>query len=267
MSIDRQLLADRLIRYREQFQVDISDLSASTGIRSERLIHFEKAEIEPTGDEILILADFYKCDFRFFISNQKLAPFEQTEYLFRKYGDDLTKEDRWAIQEVLFLSECEAFLANHFDNYRIRNFYYEKRGSFYKQQAIEAATLLRDFLGYSDYEVPMDIYEDFREIGIHLFRRKLFNSNISGICVKHPVAGKCVLVNYDEDIYRQRFTAAHEVGHSILDNDNEVVVSYKRWGKKNLVEIRANTFASNYLMPSNFLKRIPNPSTWNIDRG
>lgn len=263
MAIDLHLLADKLKRYREQFQVNISELSSSTGIEIERLISMENAEIEPTGDEILILADFYKCDYRFFISNQKLASFEQTEYLFRKYGDDLTKEDRWSIQEVMFLSECEAFLLRHFDNYKNQDFYYEKTGTFFKQHAIDAAARLRDFLGYSNYEVPMDIYEDFRKIGIHLFRRKLINTSISGICIKHPVAGKCVLVNYDEDIYRQRFTTAHEVGHSLLDDDNDVIVSYKKWGKSDLIEIRANTFASNYLLPPSFLKKIPEPLNWN----
>ena len=39
-----------------------------------------------------------------------LAPFEQTETLFRMYGDELSSEDRWAIQEFLFLCECEDYL-------------------------------------------------------------------------------------------------------------------------------------------------------------
>jgi Zn-dependent peptidase ImmA (M78 family) len=73
--------------------------------------------------------------------------------------------------------------------------------------------------------------------------------------IRHPFAGACILVNYSEDIYRQRFTAAHEAGHAILDRDDFVVSFIKSAG--NLVEIRANTFASRYLLPSSFLRNIP----------
>ena len=75
-----------------------------------RLNDLNEQKADPTGDEVLIIADFFKCDYNFFISNERLTAFEQTEKLFRKYGDELTKEDRWSIQEFLFLSECEHFL-------------------------------------------------------------------------------------------------------------------------------------------------------------
>jgi len=83
--------------------------------------------------------------------------------------------------------------------------------------------------------------------------------------MRHPSAGKCVLVNYSEDIYRQRFTAAHEVGHAILDDDQDVIVSFT-WDKTNLSEIRANTFASRYLMPPEFLRQIPEHNRWNKEK-
>ena len=103
--------------------------------------------------------------------------------------------------------------------------------------------------------------KDFRSIGIYLFRRKLDNSNISGLFIRHPVVGMCVLVNYFEDIYRQRFTAAHEAAHAILDTEKDLVVSFS-WDTKNLIETRANTFASRYLLPPEFLRTIPDPTSW-----
>jgi len=33
-------------------------------------------------------------------------------------------------------------------------------------------------------------------------------------------------VNYSEDVYRQRFTAAHELAHAIFDSDDSAVVSF-----------------------------------------
>ncbi|MFZ3130542.1 MAG: XRE family transcriptional regulator [Desulfosporosinus sp.] len=263
---DKILFADKLIKYREQFNVSIQQLATSTGISTERLSAFERKEEIPDGDEILILADYYKCDYRFFISNEKIAAFEQTEYLFRMLGDELSTRDRWSIQEALYLAECEAFLINEIGRESQIIFTFVKKGNYFKGHGEQAAIELRRSLGYSPTQVPVNIYSDFRSIGIHIFRRRLENSNISGICIKHPVAGKCVLVNFNEDVYRQRFTVAHEVGHSILDDDKDVVVSYKKWDKNDLSEIRANTFASSFLLPAEFLKQIPEAHSWNQEK-
>jgi len=195
-----------------------------------------------------------------------LAPFDQTDTLFRKYGSEFSKQDRWSVQEVLFLAECEFFLSQNLGTYRQLPFSYTKSGTYYKGHGIDAASALRKALGYSTNEVPLDIYEDFRSIGVHVFRRKFENSSISGLYIKHPVAGKCILINYNEDTYRQRFTAAHEAAHSILDDDEDVVVSFDRWERRDLVETRANTFASHYLMPPEFLRAIPESAQWDNDK-
>jgi len=265
MAFDRSLLAQKLKKYREQFQISSSDLSKFTGIAEKDINSYENEEKLPSGDEILILADFYKCDYKFFISNEKVAPFEQTETLFRRYGDQFSKNDRWAVQEILFLAECEVFFNDNLGTYRQERFTFIKKGNFFKNHGIEAANALRQQLGYADNAVPMDIYQDFRSIGIYVYRRCLENSNISGLCIKHPVAGKCILINYNEDIYRQRFTACHEAAHAILDEE-DVVVSFTKWKKGDLVEIRANTFASHYLMPASFLKAIPKSDEWNANK-
>jgi Zn-dependent peptidase ImmA (M78 family) len=256
MPLELTTFADKLRRYRAQFEASIDEVSESTGIPAEVLSAFESAQRKPTGDEVLILADYYKCDFRFFISNEQLAPFEQTEKLFRKLGDKLTPADRWAIQEFLFLCESEAFLARSRGGAIPRAFAFAKKGTFLKRQGEEAALRLRRHLGYEPYQIPVDVFDDFRAIGIHVFRRQLENSSISGLYLKHPTAGKCVLVNYSEDVYRQRFTAAHEAAHSILDEEEDFVVSAS-WDHSSLVEARANTFAGHFLVPPEYVQRMP----------
>jgi hypothetical protein len=232
MPIDLAIFADKLQRYCDQFAVSLTDLSKGTGITVDRLTALSMQKSEPTGDEVLILADFFKCDFKFFISNEKLAPFEQTENLFRKHGDVLTKEDRWAIQEFLFLCECQQFLLATAPNRRRTPFSFTKSGSYYKGHAQQAAASLQRHFGYQAHAVPKNVYEDFRSIGIHVFRRKLSQSSISGLFVRHPVAGSCVLVNYSEDVFRQRFTVAHEAAHAILDDGEDFVVSFSQWGQE-----------------------------------
>jgi Zn-dependent peptidase ImmA (M78 family) len=209
-----------------------------------------------------VLADFFACDYRFFISNERLAAFEQTDSLYRMHGSAFTKEDRRNILEFIFLCECEHQLEQELER-RTERFEFTPRGTFYKGQGANAAEALRAHFGYSPNVVPSDVYADFRKLGFHVFRRRLVNSNISGLTIRHPFAGTCILVNYVEDIYRQRFTAAHEAAHGIIDRDQEFVVSFASESTRDhKVEIRANTFASRYLLPQSVVTSIP-VSVWN----
>lgn len=267
MALNLELVGSKIRRYREQLELSLQELATATGIPLQRLEQCESGKVEPTGDEILILADFFRCDYKFFISNERLAPFEQTDQLYRRYGRDFSKSDRRNVQDFLFLCECEEFLLQELGRAKGRQpFSFQKTGSFFKAHGEQASARLRRHLGYGPNAVGMNIYEDIRRIGVHVFRRKLGNSNISGLFIRHPTAGKCVLVNYSEDVYRQRFTAAHECAHTILDDNEEFVVSFTRWKKDDLVEIRANTFASRYLMPPEFLRQIPESTAWNASK-
>lgn len=261
MAIDLCLLGSKLAKYREQLQESKIDVACSTGIDVARLAQIENGQIEPTGDEVLILSDHYRCDFKFFISNEQVAPFEQTETLYRAHGADFSKEDRRAVQDFLYLCETEDFLMREIGR-APGSFAFSPAGYYFKGHAEAAATRLRSVMGHADNAVPRDVYAEFRSVGVHVFRRKLGNSNISGLFIAHPVAGKCALVNYSEDIYRQRFSAAHEMAHAIFDANKGATVSFERPDGADLVEVRANRFASCYLMPPAFLSKLPNPNAW-----
>ncbi|HEY9831458.1 MAG TPA: XRE family transcriptional regulator [Stenomitos sp.] len=265
MTFDLVLFGSKLKRYREQLEASLDEVSMATGIPTQDLTALENGGRRPTGDQVLILADYYRCDYQFFISNEQLAPFEQTETLFRRYGDEFSKDDRWAVQEFLFLCECEDFLFKLISRGDYKPFKFAKTGTYFKGHAEQAAARLRQHLGYSPKQVGRDIYDDFRCLGFHIFRRELGNSNISGLYIKHPTAGKCILVNYTEDVYRQRFTTAHEAAHAILDEEEDFVVSLLS-DNKSLVEVRANTFASRYLMPPEFLRNIPSSREWTPEK-
>ena len=267
MSFDLALLGSKLSRYRQQFQLTVEEVAQATGISADVLQAYEAGTQQPSGDEVLILADFYKCDFKFFISNERLAAFEQTDMLFRKHGDQLSRADRWNIQEFLYLCECENDLMELLGREAQLTFKFVPSGAYYKGHGERAAAELRQILGYGFDELTADdVFLDFRKIGIHIFRRKLENSRISGLFLKHPAIGKCVLVNYSEDVYRQRFTAAHEVGHAILDGDSDFNVSFEDH-QQALIEVRANTFASRFLLPPDVLRnKIPTATHWSEDQ-
>jgi Zn-dependent peptidase ImmA (M78 family) len=145
-------------------------------------------------------------------------------------------------------------------NIQKQKFSFNPHGTFFKAHGEQAAGALRSFLNYAPNAIPRDVFHDFRSIGFHVFRRRLINSNISGLYIDHPIAGHCVLVNYEEDIYRQRFSVSHEAAHAIFDSSDSVVVSYKsgntQYDEDKLKEIRANRFASCYLIPPDQLPKV-----------
>lgn len=261
MAINLQTLGSKLAKYRGQLKESTVDVASSTGIDASRLAAIEAGQAEPSGDEVLILADHYRCDFKFFISNEQVAPFEQTETLYRAHGGDFTKEDRRAVQDFLYLCETENFLMREL-GHPPKDFIFAPRDDHFKRNGEAAAVRLRAALGHDDRTVPRDVFAEFRSVGVHVFRRKLGNSNISGLFIMHPVAGKCALVNYSEDIYRQRFSAAHEMAHAIFDSAQGASVSFEGASGADRLELRANRFASCFLMPPVFLARLPAPSQW-----
>lgn len=256
MPLDLPTFANKLRRTRDMFAESLDKLSASTGIPTDRLERLEAASQEPSGDEVLILADHYCIDFRFFISNESSLPVDRAEKLFRAYSTHLSCEDRLAIQEFIFLCENEAFLMAELLRPPPLRFSHKPRGTYYKGHGADAARELRSLLDYSSREVP-DVFHDLRRLGFHVFRRRLANANISGLFIDHDTAGPCVLVNYNEDPYRQRFTAAHEGAHAIFDAKDEYVVSFEHWDHADLREIRANAFASAFLVPTEIVSSLP----------
>lgn len=260
MALDLQMLARRLKRAREIQAIEVTVVQQGTGIASERLNQIESGSTKPTGDEVLILANFYHCDFRDFLDHSRPEPFEQTDILYRKHGDDFLTEDRRAIQEFLYLCEIEAFLEKELGIQKQSFSFIPNSRDLHKTHGKRGANALRSFLGYAHNEIPRNVFDDFRRIGFHVFRRKLTNSNISGLYIDHPVAGHCVLVNYEEDIYRQRFSVSHEAAHAIYDSSESIVVSYKpgrsKYSDGDLKEIRANRFASCYLIPPDQLPKV-----------
>ena len=195
MPLDPRIVARKLKQARELQSLSVPAVSEATGIVVERIVLVETGESPATGDEVLILANYYRHDFRDFLDDNRPAPFEKTDILYRRHGDAFTAEDRRAIQEFLYLCEIEATLS-----IPKQPFSFAPSGTYFKAHGELAARELRSHLGYAANEIPRDVFADFRRIGVHIFRRRLVNSDISGLYIEHPIAGHCVLVNYDEDL-------------------------------------------------------------------
>lgn len=258
MPLDTKLFSLKLKKIMELLKVDINDIVINTNLSNDRVKELLTGDYVPTGDEILIISDYLKCDdYNYFISNDKDTTFEQSEVLYRKYGDNISKSDRWNIQEFLYLCDCEKFLKTELEiepKYKYRN---NPKTKFEKQQGIDCALDLRQYLELDYNNTIKDVFALFREFGINIFRRKLENSNISGVLFRNPRIGDCILINYSEDIYRQRFSLLHEIGHYLLDDKRNIInLSYYKEDTQNYSEVRANSFASRFLIPDELLLNI-----------
>ena len=68
MEIDLKSLGVKVAKYRNQLDESVEEVATATGIEYPRLIAIENGKQEPTGDEVLIIADHFRCDFKFFLS-------------------------------------------------------------------------------------------------------------------------------------------------------------------------------------------------------
>jgi Zn-dependent peptidase ImmA (M78 family) len=102
---------------------------------------------------------------------------------------------------------------------------------------------------------PTDLGAVSKALGIPIYSTSLAKG-VSGVLVRdsEAVGGFVIHVDKDEPAVRQRFTAAHELGHFVLHKDmigERVEDNYllRSDGFSNAVEAEANSFAANLLMP------------------
>lgn len=66
MAYDNIKIAQKLLRSRNNMGLNKVEVSNLAGIDVARIEALESGAVEPSGDEILILADVYKGDFQLF---------------------------------------------------------------------------------------------------------------------------------------------------------------------------------------------------------
>ena len=133
----------------------------------------------------------------------------------------------------------------------------------------EAAAALLNLLGVdSEKAAPLRVVHLLKEMGFGLFRAGFVNPNQSGLIAvdsalpeKNPVfhTDRVVLVNQKDTRAHQRFTVAHELAHYIFDyNEATQPTYYKAYfttEKEDEIELRANRFAAELMMPTDTFKR------------
>jgi len=115
---------------------------------------------------------------------------------------------------------------------------------------------------------PVDVEAVAKDLGLEIFRQDL-GQGISGKLLKED--GKfMILVNKNEPHVRQRFTAAHEIGHYLLHRDligEQFEENYMLRSDKtsNAQEAEANKYAAELLMPFVLIQHLMQQGYKTID--
>ena len=119
-------------------------------------------------------------------------------------------------------------------------------------------------------KTPVPIYDIIYEMGLELVFQSM-PDNVSGWIERLPSGKYKVAVNSKHPSTRQRFTAAHELGHYIYHRDllGDGVGHNRAYrtdgtGRPNanilpIHERQANSFAANTLMPRHVIAAMPGP--------
>jgi Zn-dependent peptidase ImmA (M78 family)/transcriptional regulator with XRE-family HTH domain len=265
MALPLAEIGRRIRSLREQLGLSARELANALGTTVQIVENLETGVLDPLpGDYILIVARLLKTDFRYFISTDLDDVEEETRHVFRAVGQR-SPEDRLAIRRFVYFCLCASELEEILSvpKLPLPPIYPQRSqvGWLHKTQGAEAARIERERLGLGDRPIE-NIFEILRLQGVRLLRHRLQESELSGLTALHPRAGVCILVNYDEDLCRQFFSAAHEYGHVLFDRgdiqDKGCLASFAS-SKRERVEIRANYFAREFLLPEAALNRYARP--------
>jgi len=123
----------------------------------------------------------------------------------------------------------------------------------------EAVALLSDSQIKS---VPVNLITITKRLGLKIEKIKFTNKEVSGLLKINTNAGKPIIaINASQSEARQRFTIAHEIGHYILHNIQDLHVDSNRVYFRNeqsslannIEEIQENQFAAELLIPTKLL--------------
>lgn len=120
----------------------------------------------------------------------------------------------------------------------------------------------------------IDVLACARSVGLPVFSADL-PSGVSGMLMRHdPLAGDSGFVCYvdaSEPSVRQRFSAAHELGHfalhrHLIGDSHQDNYLLRAQGMTNYQETQANQFAADLLMPRDLISRAMDQGHTTVDQ-
>lgn len=258
MPIEQIELGRRIRQAREACGMTQDEIAEKLGVSRPIIVQIEQGKRLVSGLELQKLAYFFAKDIREFFADQ-FAEDDVVHVLFRSHedvGDDGVKQalrdcialghELTNLEELLEISRASVTVAAY--SYSIPKSRWEAI-----QAGEQVAREERRRLGLGSAPLG-DIVTVLESQGIRTGAVSL-PEVVSGLMVSHPKVGLFVVINGNHAAVRQRFSWSHEYSHVLLDRDSIGLIS-KETDRDDLREVRANSFAANFLLPEEGVRQF-----------
>lgn len=259
MAITQQELGRRLRDAREACGLKQDDVAQHLGVSRATVAQIELGNRSVSGLELSKLAYLYARDIQDFVA-QEFVEDDLVHALFRSETDSDGDGVKQALRDCMALGRE---LSNLEDLLRITRSLttvasYPFPAPRSKWEAIQIGTQVaieerrRLGLGSTPIGDPIALLEG-QGIRTGLISMP---ADVSGLMISHPQVGLFIVVNREgHHPVRQRFSWCHEYCHVLLDRDSRGLVS-RVSEREELREVRANSFAANFLMPEDGVRQF-----------
>lgn len=251
--IDAKQLGNRLRRIRELCGLSQEVVAHELELPRTALTNIENGNRKVSILELTKLAEIYKCSPSFFLEESEESQAEDIMVVLHRVLPEKMNdpENISSVRSIVDLYREGKGLLKMLDRgiyAEIPNYAAEiKSAGAAVQQGERVAYEERYRLRIGDASIR-DIAELLSEQGIWTAAADLPDS-MSGLFIHNQSTGFAVLVNADHGLERRRFSYAHEYAHVLFDRDQSVRMTLQK-NSSELAEMRANAFASAFLMPS-----------------
>ena len=249
-------IGKRLQEIRKKLGFSQADIAEKLDMSRPTVSKIENGKKKITSLELSQLSDLYNKSFSYFIDEEEGE--EPVNFLLR--AESLTKTEKEQLLEAGNIYRKYAQLENMVFGevpLNILQYKYSSTGPYGQSAVSEGEKIAeneRNRLELNGAPVK-DIFdllegENVKVLKVHFGS----DSDLAGVFFFNEENGPCIVVNIDQNPGRAKFSAAHEYGHLLRDQDlfpsHLTRLENKEFSNGNDVhEIRANAFAAAFLMP------------------
>lgn len=256
--MDQKDIGKKFKLLREKRGLTQEEVESAIGLPNKAVTHIESGirkistlELVKFSDLFLVpISDFFSQDDseeNLLVSLNRLAPGLASDI---KIKDEISKCIH-ICREGGFLKNILGFSGQK----TIRNYSCSHPKDFQeaKKQGEDIAREERRFLELGEGPI-YDIADIISSQGIWIAETALPNQ-MSGLFLHYSLIGMAIIVNETHAKVRLRFSYAHEYAHALLDSARTITISEAN-KSSDLIEVRANFFASAFLMPEQGIAKL-----------
>lgn len=242
--MDHQALGKKLKQLREKIGLNQEEVEKAIGLPQKAFTQIERGLRKVSTLELAKLSELFHVPIADFFDKE--AQDEDLLVTLHRIAPGLESDPKVHEQVAKCIQICRegAFLKDvlglsHQQTIRTYSCSPPKDIQDAKKQGEDVAREERRSLELGDAPI-YEIAEVLSSQGIWIAQTMLPNE-MSGFFLHHALLGMAIIINANHALARQRFSYAHEYAHALFDAS--------RTSTGDLIEVRANAFASAFLMP------------------